>query len=328
MLRISLIIFIATVAFACTKNAASPVKTPEVASNPTSSNSNKSADFDGERALAHVKAQVEFGPRPAGSAASDKTSAYIMRELGSYGLKPALDVFTATTPRGKVKMKNVIAELPGETSDIIIIASHYDTKYFKEFTFVGANDAGSSTGALLEIARVMAADRAAGKPKRRLTYQFVFFDGEEAFCREWSECLNGQDNTYGSRYMVERLKKEKQLNRIKAMILLDMVGDKDLKIFREDNSSPWLVESIWSTARQLNLARHFPNQTHTITDDHIPFLKEGIPAVDLIDFDYGLEENNYWHTEEDTLDKISAQSLEIVGDVVLESLNRIEAQIR
>jgi len=208
-----------------------------------------------------------------------------------------------------------------------MIASHYDTKQFKDFVFVGANDGGSSTGALMEIARVMAAEKAAGKI-RRYTYQFVFFDGEEAFCEEWSECLNGNDNTYGSRYMVARLKKEKRLDSIKAMILLDMVGDKNLEIPREQNSSKWLVDTIWSTARQSGFAEFFPNQSHFITDDHIHFLEAGVPAVDLIDLNYRDEDKTYWHTKDDTLDKLSAQSLKIVGDVVLLSLPRIEDQIR
>jgi glutaminyl-peptide cyclotransferase len=288
----------------------------------------KKTRFDGERALAHVKAQVDFGPRPAGSEASEKTGAYIKRELESYGLKTIFDTFTPQTPHGKVKMKNIIAELPGETSDVIIIASHYDTKEFKDITFVGANDGGSSTGAVLEIARVMAAEAAAGAPKRKYTYQFVFFDGEESFCKEWDECLDGLDNTYGSRHMVERLKKENRLDNIKVLILLDMVGDKDLAILREENSTRRFVDAIWSTARRSGYQRQFPIDTQALTDDHIPFLEAGVDAVDLIDFDYGVEENKYWHTEQDTLDKISARSLEIVGEVVLLSLPRIEAQIR
>ena len=157
----------------------------------------KTTAFDGERAFNHVKAQVELGARPPGLAAIEKTREYIVRELKGYGLKTTLDEFTENTPRGKVKFKNVVAELPGESSNVIIIASHYDTKPFKEFTFVGANDGGSSTGALLELARVMAAENQPGNQdagrKRKFTYWFVFFDGEEAFCREWSECLNGND---------------------------------------------------------------------------------------------------------------------------------------
>ena len=310
---------------ACADNSAS--SSTSASATPSATTAQKSAnnktDFDAERAFAHVKAQVAFGPRPAGSAALEKTRDYLVNELKSYGLKVTLDEFTPTTPQGKVKMKNIIAELPGESDKIIIISSHYDTKPYKEFQFVGANDGGSSTGTLLEIARVMAAS----KEKRRFSYQFVFFDGEEAFCAEWSECLNGNDHTYGSRHMVEQLQHNKKTEQIKAMILLDMMGDKDLVLPRESDSSPWLSRAIWSTAAEAGYAKYFPNRESGVTDDHIPFLQAGISAVDIIDFDYG-PDNSYWHTKEDTLDKISAQSLKIVGDVVLLSLPKIEAQIR
>lgn len=325
MLRSTAICIVAMLLFAC-ENGSTTTK-PIVQATPTAASDTekaKTTSFDAERAFNHVKAQVAFGPRPAGSAAIEKTREYLVKELKGYGLNTTLDEFTDTTPHGKVKFKNVIAELPGESPNTIIISSHYDTKEFKEFKFVGANDGGSSTGILLEVARVMAAD----KQKRKFTYQFVFFDGEEAFCHEWSECLNGKDNTYGSRHYVEKLKKEKQTDRIKAMILLDMVGDKDLVVPREDNSSGWLVNAIWSTAREIGHSKHFPNQSQTMTDDHIAFLESGIPAVDLIDFDYGDANSTYWHTAADTLDKINPQSLKIVGDVVLLSLPKVEAQIR
>lgn len=316
--------------FACDNNAVSsnqPTSQPTL--NAAREEKKKTTAFSGERAFNHVKAQVAFGPHPAGSAAIEKTRAYLLRELQSYGLTTTLDEFTAPTPQGKVKFKNIIAELPGASSDLIIIASHYDTKPFKEFAFVGANDGGSSTGALLEIARVLAAEHN-GQP-RRFTYQFVFFDGEEAFCREWSECLNGKDNTYGSRHLAERMKSEKRLDRIKALILLDMIGDKDLTIPREEGSSAWLVQAIWGTAQELGYSKQFPNRPFAIgDDDHMPFLRAGVSAVDIIDFEYGdgPEDNRYWHTAEDTLDKISVQSLKIVGDVVLLSLPRIEAQAK
>jgi len=287
--------------------------------------------FDCERAFNHVKAQVEFGPRPPGTPALEKTREYIVKELKSYGLKTTLDEFAEDTPSGKMKFKNVIAELPGESQNVIVIGSHYDTKPFKEFAFVGANDGGSSTGALLEIARVMAAENQNAGPKRKFTYWFAFFDGEEAFCKDWDECMNGKDHTYGSRYMVERLRKEKQLSRVKAMILLDMTGDRDLTIPREQSSSQWLVDVIWGTAQQIGHIKEFPERPFSVgDDDHMPFLRAGVPAVDIIDFEYGSspENNDYWHSAEDTLDKISPRSLKIVGDVTLLSLPKIEAQIR
>ncbi len=332
MFRAVTIVFSAALMLACQNDSAATKPTvaapaSAMVSADGSVKDGKATAFDAERAFNHVKAQVAFGPRPAGSAAIEKTRDYLVRELKSAGLNPTLDEFTETTPRGKVKLKNVIAELPGESSELIILGSHYDTKEFKEFTFVGANDGGSSTGILLELARVLAAD----KQKRKFTYQFVFFDGEEAFCREWSECLDGKDHTYGSRHHVEKFQKDKQTARVKAMILLDMVGDKDLTIPREETSSGWLVNAIWGTAQELGYKKEFPSRSFTIgDDDHMPFLRAGIPAVDVIDFEYGKgdEDNSYWHTAQDTLDKISPRSLKIVGDVVLLSLPRIEAQIR
>lgn len=310
------------------KPAEKPATKPaDAASSPTATlteQAKATTAFDGERAFNHVKAQVGFGPRPAGSAALEKTREYLLKELKSYGLKVTLDEFTPVTPQGKVKMKNIIAELPGESSNVIAIGSHYDTKPYKEFAFVGANDGGSSTGALLEIARVLASSGA----KRKFTYQFVFLDGEEAFCAEWSQCLNGKDHTYGSSHMVERLRAAKQLEQLKAFILLDMIGDKDLQIPREENSSGWLVQAIWEAAGELGYRKHFPTRASYVEDDHSRFLEAGVPAVDLIDFEYGGADNRYWHTKEDTLDKLSAQSLKIVGDVVLASLPKIEIQIR
>jgi glutaminyl-peptide cyclotransferase len=284
--------------------------------------------FDAARAFNHVKAQVAFGPRPAGSAALEKTREYIVKELKSYGLKTTLQEFSPNTPQGKVRMKNIVAELPGASQNTIIIGSHYDTKFFKDQTFVGANDGASSTAAVLEIARVLAEEQRAGKP-RPFTYQFVFFDGEEAFCGEWSECLGGKDNTYGSRHFVEQLKKQQRLDTVKAMILLDMVGDKDLAIPREETSSAWLVNLIWGTAQEIGYGEQFPSRPFSIgDDDHMPFLRAGIPAVDIIDFEYGGSDNRYWHTPEDTLDKVSAESLKAVGDVVLVSLPKIEQQLK
>jgi len=331
-----ILLFAAAFTFACSDGSSlskpavesTPAQKAESGQSNKSDTSKKTTAFDGERAFNNVKAQVEFGPRPAGSPANEKAREHIVRELHGYGLKTTLEEFTESTPRGKVKFKNVIAELPGESPNVIILASHFDTKPFKEFTFVGANDGGSSTGALLEIARVMSSEK---DQKRKFTYWFVFFDGEEAFCREWSECLDGKDNTYGSRRMANRLKKEKQISRVKAMILLDMIGDKDLTIPREEGSSQWLVETIWGTAQQLGHTKEFPSRPSSVgDDDHMPFLRAGVPAVDIIDFEYGSAplENDYWHTKEDTLDKISARSLKIVGDGVRLSLPRIDAQIR
>jgi hypothetical protein len=279
--------------------------------------------IDGERAFEHVRKQVEFGPRPAGSAELARTREYIVSELKSYGLNVTLDEWQAKTPIGERKMANVTAELPGESSDVIIISSHYDTKLFKQFRFVGANDGASSTGALMEMARVMATSG----QKPRLTYRFVFFDGEEAFCENWDDCEtpDGPDNTYGSHRYVKQLKEKNETKRVRAMILLDMIGYKNLELGRNTTlSTIWLIDAVWDTASELGYGDYFVNTTeHCDGDDHVPFLNAGIEALDIIQ----LGSYEYWHDAEDTLDKISPQSLKIVGDVVLASLPRIEQRL-
>lgn len=294
-----------------------PTATPPAAS-PTPQT--PAVAFDGERAFEHVRRQVEIGPRPAGSAELAKTREYITGELKSYGLTVTEDEFQPVTPIGRRKMVNITAELVGESSEVVMLSSHYDTKLFKEFRFVGANDGGSSTGALLELARAIA-----GRGKPRFTYWFAFFDGEEAFCGDWDECTNSgsPDNTYGSRRYVEELKRKNELGRIRAMILLDMVGYKNLEIPRDDMSTTWINDIIWQTAREMGHGAAFVERAEMVEDDHVPFMKAGVECVDLIQ----LGGYPHWHTAEDTLDKVSAKSLQTVGEVVLGSLPRIEQRL-
>jgi hypothetical protein len=283
--------------------------------------------FDAARAFEHVKRQVAFGPRPAGSPALAETRKYIEGELKSYGLAVHEEPFTAETPVGKVDMVNVVAELPGASPDLLLITSHYDTKRLKDF--VGANDGGSSTGALLEIARVVAEGAKTQKPD--MTIDFVFFDGEEAVI-EWQ----GTDNTYGSRHYVDAHKADGTLAKVRGMVLLDMIGDRDLDVHRELNSTRSLVDVIWQTAASLGYAKQFPNTSYEIEDDHIPFLTAGIASVDLIDFQYGTDNNfgpggpnnAYWHSPADTLDKCSPDSLKAVGDTVVASLPKLMATLK
>ncbi|MBI3650360.1 MAG: M28 family peptidase [Acidobacteria bacterium] len=276
-------------------------------------NANKSEGIDAGRAQAYMKKLVEFGPRPSGSEAIKKTQEYIKSELSSYGLKVMEDKFDGVTPKGKIAMNNIIAELPGEKPEIVIISGHYDTKLMPGF--VGANDGGSSTAAVLETARVLA------KTKPEYTLWFVFFDGEEAVI-EWQ----GNDNTYGSRHLVAKMKGDGSLNRVKAMILYDMMGDKGLDLKRDDSSSPWLVDVIWRTAAQMGQQKYFLGNDTAIADDHIAFREAGIAAVDLIDFNYG-PDNAYWHSNQDTLDKVSGDSVKIVCDVVIQALPEIYKQL-
>src|SRR6266487_120371 len=300
--------------------------TPSSSSSPVTSGY---SGFDGQRAFEHVRKQVEFGPRPPGSPELEKTREYLIDQLKSYGLKVSTDEFHSVTPVGDRKMVNITAELPGESPDVIIISSHYDTKLFKDIKFVGAVDAGSSTGALLELARVMAA----GNRKPKLTYWFVFFDGEEAFCFNWDECHNPNpadpnsplpDNTYGSRRYVAQLIEKKELKRVRAMILLDMIGYKNLQFGRDDMSTRWLVDIVWETAKHMGHGNEFADRVEGVGgDDHEPFLRAGIDSLDIIQ----LGSYEYWHTKDDTLDKVSAKSLQIVGDVLLASLPKIEERL-
>lgn len=274
------------------------------------------AEFLAARAYQHLKKMVEIGPRQPGSEAIRKAQDYIISELKGYGLKVIEDSFQAKTTRGPVAMKNIIGELPGQRSDIVLISGHYDTKV--QAGFVGANDGGSSTAAVLEMARVLAGIRL------EYTVWFVFFDGEEAFV-DWS-ADNGMDNTYGSRHMVSKLTSDGTLQRVKAMVLVDMIGDKDLDMLRDAESTPWMVQTIWKTASQLGHSKHFLEAEGAYSDDHIPFKEAGVPVVDLIDFNYG-PSNRYWHSNQDTLDKVSGESLKVVGDVVIAALPEIFKQL-
>ena len=281
------------------------------------------AAFNGERAMDHVRKQIDFGPRPPASPQLEKTRAYIVDQLKQYGLKVWLDEFTATTPQGEKKMANIVAELPGETKDLILITSHYDTKFFKDMQFVGANDPAASVGTLMEIGRVLGTL----KEKPKMTYRLVFFDGEEAFCENWDDCSkpDDPDNTYGSRHYVSQLDSKNELNNTHAMILLDMMGYKDLQLGRDTMSTKWLQDIIWQTGRELGYEKIFVNRDEGVGgDDHEPFINVGVPSVDLIQ----LTSYPYWHKADDTLDKISARSMKVVGDTVIASLPKIAAHPR
>jgi glutaminyl-peptide cyclotransferase len=269
-----------------------------------------SAGFSGAAALEFTRQAVAFGPRPAGSDADRKLQAYIMEQVRVTGAQVSEDAFTAKTPRGDIAMKNILVKFPGKSGKAIAITGHFDTKYFPGRKFVGADDGGSSTGVLLELAKILA-----GQPRTDDVY-LVFFDGEEAF-GEWSDT----DSLYGSRHLAERWRADGTLKRIKALINVDMIGDKNLDIPQEMNSDASLRRLVWKTAADLKYQVHFVNQAINEDDDHMPFVKLGVPALDVIDVDYPP-----WHTDEDTMDKLSAQSLEIVGGVMFEVVHRLELQ--
>ena len=278
----------------------------------TVANEAKAPECDAARAYDHVKKLVAIGPRASGSDAIKTAQQYLENELKGYGLKVSEDAFVGETPRGAVPMKNIIAELGGQKPGIVMITGHYDTK--RQAGFVGANDGGSSAAAVLEVARVLS------KTKPEYTLWFVLFDGEEAVV-DWN-AMDGQDNTYGSRHLAAKLRSDGTLERVKALVLFDMIGDKDLDIKREGESTRWLVDAIWKTAHALGYQKQFLNSEHYISDDHLPFKEVGVPVVDLIDFNYG-PQHSYWHTNLDTLDKVSGESIKIVGDVVIRALPEI-----
>jgi glutaminyl-peptide cyclotransferase len=271
--------------------------------------------FDGARAFEDLRRMVEIGPRPAGSPGIEKTRDYIRKELTAAGLTVEDQAFDARTPLGLVRMVNLRATLPGPPGrGRLIIGGHYDTKLFKEFRFVGASDAGSSAAFLLELARALKGRANA------LPIELLFLDGEEAVV-DWN-LPNAQDHTYGSRYYVEQLKTTGTVKEVRAFILVDMIGDRDLGIRREQNSTPWLTDIVWSAAQRLKRPEFLAEST-PIEDDHVEFLAAGIPAVDIIDLDYSA-----WHTADDTLDRVSAASLQAVGDVLLAALPAIENRVK
>lgn len=268
--------------------------------------------FSGDSAYKFTAEVVALGPRPPGSAAARKMHALIAGRLKAWGWEVEEDAFTASTPIGRLPMRNIIARRKGTGNGrMLVVSGHTDTKKLA-VNFVGANDAGSSTGFLLEMGRIF------GNARLKHDLVLVFFDGEEAI-RDWSAA----DSLYGSRRLAARWQKDGTLARIEALINVDMIGDRDLLILKEAYSSEPLQRLVWSVARELGYSRHFGNQGWAVEDDHVPFLRLGVRALNLIDFDYG-PGNSWWHTDEDTLDKLSPKSFEIVGRVVVESLKRLD----
>lgn len=268
------------------------------------------ADFSGASALEFTRKAVSFGPRPAGSEANKRLQAYIRAQLRTFGAEVMDDSFTAHTPNGPIAMTNILGRFKGSSGRAVAFSGHFDSKQMPGF--VGANDGGSSTGLLLELARVLA-----GRPRKDGVY-VIFFDAEEAF-GPWSDV----DGVYGSRHLADKWAADGTLKRLKALINVDMIGDKDLGIALELNSSAWLRMLVWDVAAGLGYRSHFLTAGSVIEDDHMPFIRRGAQALDLIDFDYG-PHNEFWHTPQDTMDKLSPASLQVVGRVLVETLKRLE----
>ena len=263
--------------------------------------------FSGEKALAHVQRLVDLGPHPPGSDAIEKARDYIERELRLSGWQVARQTFSDDTPRGKIHFVNLIARFSGDAnaaSPSFLLCSHYDTKLFDSIRFVGANDGGSSTGLLLELARVL------GRyPSLARRIELVFFDGEEAY-----ENFSESDGLYGSRYFARQLQAD-GAKQFRGGMLFDMIGDRSLGITLPADSPSAMAHDIFASAEALKLRNYFSYLDRDLIDDHAPLNAIGISTIDIIDFDYP-----WWHTADDTMDKISAQSLQIVGSVALHYL--------
>jgi len=272
--------------------------------------------FNGQRAYDDLKRIVDMGPKPSGSPESERLRAMLHEELAKIGITARDQAFEADTPVGKRSMVNVIAEIKGSKPGVILLGNHYDSKYMPEIQFVGANDGGSTTAWMLEMARTI------GPSRKGRSLWLVWFDGEEAF-KEWSDT----DGLYGSREFVRTLRMENALKSIHVMINVDMIGDSYLGIPRDDGAPPWLSTLIWTQAGELGLGSHFLPTSLRVQDDHMPFRLAQIPAIDLIDFEYGgsaLEHNSNWHTARDTIDRVDARSLQVVGDVLYHVLLNID----
>jgi glutaminyl-peptide cyclotransferase len=285
---------------------AGPIPQPAVDAPPPE----KTSGFDGKRAFAHVAKQVSFGPRPSGSQAIVQLQDYLHSELKSYGCTVETDAFNSDTPAGRLPMKNILVKIPGEKPGVILLGTHYDTK--KLDNFVGADDGGSSTAVMLELARLLCPQHG------KYAVWIAFFDGEEAV-KVWS----ANDSRYGSRQMAARLSTSGDLKKVRAFLLADIVGGRTARFQRESSSTPALVDLIWNTSAKLGYSPIFLNESTSAEDDHDSFLKRGVPSVDVIgDF----LSNGYWHTPQDTLDKVSVETLAIVGHVFLESVKQLQAR--
>ena len=273
----------------------------------------------GKHAYEHVAKLVSFGERYPGSAGSAKAIDYIVAELEEMGLEPVRHKWIDKIEQ--IPLTNITATLPGESKNKIVIGCHHDTKRCnghndpaENFTFVGANDSGSGIGLVLELARELV------KKKHRPTYEFVFFDGEESLSFDWDITRA----LFGSRYYVRRYQQaildDDDAPIIEGFVLLDMVGAKDLQIDEDTNSDEEFRDLFYAAAEANGQQEFFFEYSSAVTDDHVPFIEAKIRAIDLID----VVDNPQWHTPDDVLEHVSADSLQIVGEVVLTALPGLE----
>jgi glutaminyl-peptide cyclotransferase len=273
---------------------------------------NASPHIDAKRAFEYTREVTAFGPRYIGSENHKKLERYILDHLKGDQIED--DAFTAETIEGKFPVRNIIAKFPGTKDGVIVIMGHYDTVYpLRNSGFVGANDGGSSTAILLEYANQLR-----GKKRDGYSVWLVWTDGEEAV-RKWSD----SDSVYGARHLAEKWEKDGTLKKIKALMVMDMIGDADLDITRNTKGAAWLLDLIYSAAEREGYQSHFFAQEGADEDDHIPFFNRGVPSADIIDFDYGYN-NVFWHSPQDTMDKLSPKSFQIVGDTILETIQLLD----
>jgi Zn-dependent M28 family amino/carboxypeptidase len=272
--------------------------------------------FNGAKALEYARQFVAIGPRWPTSQNHLKAEEFLRNQFRHDQLEE--DTFTASTPIGPVGMRNFIVRFPGKKDGVIVLATHYETNYWlKNINFVGANDGGATTGLLMAIGDQLRAQTAGGKKLDGYSVWLLFDDGEEAI-KEWTD----SDSLYGTRHLAAKWARDGTLSRVKAFILADMIGDKDLDIQRESQSTAWLVDLVRQAAKKFGYERYFFKKEMSVGDDHLPFLQRGVPSIDIIDLDYG-PNNSYHHTDKDTMDKISARSLTIDGDVFMETIRLI-----
>lgn len=267
--------------------------------------------FNGAKALEYARDFAAIGPRWPTGPGHVKAEAFLRDHFKHDKLEE--DTFTANTPIGPVTMHNFIVHFPGTKPGVIVLASHYETNYpLRNINFVGANDGAATTGLLMAIA-----DQLRGKTLDGYSVWLVFFDGEEAI-QQWS----ASDSTYGSRHLAAKWGADGTLAHIKAFMLADMIGDKDLDIQRETRSTGWMVDLVRQAAKKYGDERYFFQKEEAVDDDHLAFVQRGVPSIDVIDLDYG-PNDSYHHTAQDTMDKVSARSLSIDGDVFLETIRLI-----
>ena len=268
--------------------------------------------FDAERAMKYTKEIVAFGPRPLGSASHKKVEDYITAHLK--GDTVVDDAFTADTVEGKFPVRNIIAKFPGTKDGIIVIASHYDTNYpLRNTSFVGANDGAATSALLLEFANQLR-----GRKLDGYSIWLLWTDAEEAM-KTWSDT----DSVYGTRHLAEKWQQDGTARQIKAFLLADMIGDADLDIDRDMNSTQWLESVVYDASTRLGYQSHFFARTNQISDDHLPFMRIGVPCADIIDINYGYN-NVFHHSVQDTVDKLSTNSLNISGKVILETVRILD----